>query len=113
MPAVLALSDIVVSASSTQAEAFGKVAIEAMAMAKPVIATNHGGSLETVIPGKTGWLVPPLDSDALALALRDALENKDERKSRGILGRERILDHFSVDIMCEKNVVLYESLLWK
>jgi glycosyltransferase involved in cell wall biosynthesis len=113
MPAALALSDIVVSASSTQAEAFGKVAIEAMAMAKPVIATSHGGSLETVIPGKTGWLIPPLDSDALALALRDALENKNERESRGILGRQRILDHFSVNIMCEKNVVLYESLLRK
>jgi glycosyltransferase involved in cell wall biosynthesis len=113
MPAALALSDIVVSASSTQAEAFGKVAIEAMAMEKPVVATNHGGSLETVIPGKTGWLVPPLDSDALAIALNDALENKEERTSRGILGRRRILDHFSVDIMCEKTVVLYESLLWE
>jgi glycosyltransferase involved in cell wall biosynthesis len=66
MPVALLLSDIVISATSTKPEAFGKVAIEAMAMGKPMIATDHGGSLETVVPGRTGWLVPPLDPKAMS-----------------------------------------------
>lgn len=113
MPAAFYLSDIVVSASSTQAEAFGKIAIEGMSMAKPVVATAHGGSLETVKAGETGWLVPPLDSSAMADALQEALKNKSERESRGVRGRERVINYFSIDVMCEKNVFLYEGLVGK
>ena len=61
MPAAYMLADVVVSAS-TQPEAFGRTAAEAQAMGRPVIATDHGGARETVLPGKTGWLTPPGDS---------------------------------------------------
>ena len=56
------LADVVVSAS-TSAEGFGRVAVEAQAMGRPVIATDHGGARETVIGGETGWLVPPGDPE--------------------------------------------------
>ncbi len=65
MPAALMLADVVVNAS-TEPEAFGRVVIEAQAMARPVIATDHGGAVETVEHGVTGWRVPPGDADALA-----------------------------------------------
>jgi len=107
MPAALMLADVVVSASSTQPEAFGKVAIEAMAMGKPVIATAHGGSLETVLPGLTGWLVPPLNSQAMADALTDALGNPDKAKDLGRKGREWVNERFTARVMCEKTLALY------
>lgn len=111
MPAALAFCDIVVSASSTQAEAFGKVAIEAMAMAKPVIATRHGGSLETVVDGKTGWLVPPLDGEAMAQALEEALVDREERERRGRAGRLRVQENFTVDVMYNKSIELYHAIV--
>jgi glycosyltransferase involved in cell wall biosynthesis len=73
MPAALSITDLVVSASSSQPEAFGKIAIEAMAMGKPIIATKHGGSLETIRDKETGWLVKPADQSSLADALRNAI----------------------------------------
>lgn len=113
MPAALLLADIVISASSTQPEAFGKVAIEAMAMEKPVIATAHGGSLETVIDGETGWLVPPLDSMALADAIIDAIESPEKCRDIGKKGRLHVLTHFTAKRMCERTVDLYFELYEK
>lgn len=110
MPAALLLADVVVSASSTQPEAFGKVAIEAMAMGKPVIATSHGGSLETVIDGKTGWLIPPLNPEALADALAEALDSPEKCVKLGQDGRLRVLKYFTAKIMCEKTISLYLEL---
>ena len=77
MPAALLLADLVVSASSSQPEAFGKVAIEAMAMGRPVLATSHGGSLETVIDGVTGWLVEPANPRAMADTLKRVLADRE------------------------------------
>lgn len=107
MPAALLLADMIISASSTQPEAFGKVAIEAMAMGKPVIATAHGGSLETIIENETGWLVPPLDSEALAEAIVEAIESPEKCKDIGEKGRSHVLAHFTAKRMCEKTVELY------
>ena len=60
MPAAYMLSDVVVSAS-TDPEGFGRVIIEAQAMGRPVVATDHGGARETIQPGVTGWLAQPSD----------------------------------------------------
>lgn len=110
MPAALLLSDIVISATSTKPEAFGKVAIEAMAMGKPMIATDHGGSVETVMPGKTGWLVPPLDSKSMSLAILEAFSNFGNTEKLGQQGRRWVLKHFTTKIMCEKVVALYSEI---
>ncbi len=111
MPAAMMLADIVVSASSTQPEAFGKVVVEAMAMGKPVIATRHGGSTETVVDGETGWLVKPGDPDELAGALARTLENDELRRVAGKIGRDRVNRLFTSCTMCEKTVALYKRLL--
>ena len=111
MPAALKITDLVVSASSSQPEAFGKVAIEAMAMGKPVVATRHGGSLETVREGETGWFANPSDSVTLAEALRHAIDNKDALEGVGNKGREWVKQHFTAARMCENTISLYRELL--
>ncbi len=111
MPAALSLADLVVSASSSQPEAFGKVAIEAMAMARPIIATSHGGSLETVKENETGWLVEPGDSEAMARTLRKVLADKDQLPIIGSNGKSWVERHFTATRMCEKTLDLYEQLL--
>ena len=110
MPAALMLADVVISASSTQPEAFGKVAIEAMAMGKPVIATAHGGSLETVLPGVTGWLVPPLDPKALAEAISAVFGDRNHAVQLGRQGRTWVNERFTAKAMCEKTVALYHEM---
>ncbi len=114
MPAAYLLSDLVVSASSGQAEAFGRVTVEAMAMGRPVIATAHGGSLETVVDGETGWLVPPGDAQAMAVAIDKALRlSADALKSIGDKGRSRVLAEFTTETMCRQTLGLYLDLLEK
>ena len=110
MPAALMLANLVVSASSTEPEAFGKVAIEAMAMGKPVVATAHGGSLETVRDGETGWLVPPGNSRAMAQAMAYALAHRDKLPEVGAAGRRWVNDHFTADSMCRKTLEIYREL---
>jgi len=110
MPAAMMLSDIVVS-SSTKPESFGRISIEAQAMGKTVIASAHGGSLETVLDGKTGWHVKPSDAESLSACLRKALVDRSTRKRMGAEGRKWAVNHFTVRKMCEKTVALYETLL--
>jgi glycosyltransferase involved in cell wall biosynthesis len=113
MPAAMMLADVVVSASSTEPEAFGRIAVEAQAMGKPVIATAHGGSLETVRDRQTGWLVKPCDVRALSGAMADAIENPLQREQFGKRGYAWVRDHFSVNKMCEKTLLLYRQLIRK
>jgi DNA-binding NarL/FixJ family response regulator len=72
MPTAYMLADVVVSAS-TDPEGFGRVIVEAQAMGRPVVATDHGGARETILPGVTGWLAAPGDPAALAQAIGAAL----------------------------------------
>jgi glycosyltransferase involved in cell wall biosynthesis len=111
MPAALLLADLVVSASSSQPEAFGKVAIEAMAMGKPVLATSHGGSLETVIDDVTGWLVEPANPKAMADILRGILPDREKLKYIGNQAQGWVKENFTASLMCRKTVDLYERLL--
>ncbi|MSO64197.1 MAG: glycosyltransferase [Alphaproteobacteria bacterium] len=111
MPAAYMLADVVVSAS-TDPEAFGRVAAEAQAMGRPVVATDHGGARETVIPGETGWLVPAGDARALAGAIEDALALEPGRRGE-IAGRARahVADKFTVARMCAQTLGVYRSVL--
>jgi glycosyltransferase involved in cell wall biosynthesis len=111
MPAAYLGSDIVVSAS-TDPEAFGRVAAEAGAMARPVIATDHGGARETVLAGSSGFLVPPGDAGALAAALQTLLAmNADGRRRLGEAGRAHVRENFSLERMCDDTLALYRALL--
>jgi glycosyltransferase involved in cell wall biosynthesis len=106
------LADVVVSASSDP-EGFGRVIVEAQAMGRPVIATDHGGARETIIPGVTGWLVPPHDPPALAKAIGDALSlGAGEREALARRASAHIAAHFTREMMCARTMDVYEELLF-
>ena len=111
MPAAYMLADVVVSAS-TDPEAFGRIAAEAQAMGRPVVATDHGGSRETIERGVTGWLVPPNSAGALAAAIDEALSlNAAERNVLARRGRNRIALNFTVEKMQARTLDLYREVL--
>jgi glycosyltransferase involved in cell wall biosynthesis len=104
-------ADVVVSAS-TSPEGFGRVIVEAQAMGRPVIATAHGGALETILPGETGWLVPPNDATALAGAIAEAL-NQDHDARMAMAQREiaHVREHFSSWLMAQRTLSVYGELV--
>ncbi|MEQ8701611.1 MAG: glycosyltransferase family 4 protein [Bauldia litoralis] len=109
MPAALMLSDVVVSAS-TDPEAFGRVLVEAQAMGRPVIGTDHGGSRETVLPGETGWLVPPGDADELARAIDAALSlDAGARQDMARKAEAHVRAHFDRVRMCAETLEVYRE----
>ncbi len=111
MPTAYMLTDLVVSAS-TDPEAFGRVAAEAQAMGRPVVATDHGGARESVIDNETGWLCKPGDADAMAAAIEKGLglspEKREKMATRAI---EHIRKDFSKDAMCAKTLEVYNEVL--
>ncbi len=112
MPAAYALADVVVSAS-TDPEGFGRIIVEAQAMGRPVVATDHGGARETIVAGSTGWLVPPRDPDALAAAIAEALAlTPGQRGALGRRGRAHVAAHFTREAMCARTIDVYEELLF-
>ncbi|MDE8344831.1 MAG: glycosyltransferase family 4 protein [Acidocella sp.] len=111
MPAAMMLADIVVNAS-TDPEAFGRVIVEAQAMGRIVIAADHGGARETIIPGETGFLFSPGDAQALAAAIDTALvmtpENRLEWAQRA---RAHVAAHYSLAAMQADTLAVYAELL--
>ena len=103
----LASSDIVISAS-TEPEAFGRVMAEAQAMGRPVVATSHGGALETVLNGTTGLLVPPSNPQALADAIQSVLNWNTFDPAAA---RQRIGDQFSKKQLQNRTLGVYQQLL--
>ena len=111
MPAALKLSDVAVNAS-TEPEGFGRVVIEAQAMARPVIATDHGGAVETVIHGVTGWRVRPNDPDELANMLDAVLAQPLEtRLDMGVQARAMVRARFTVKAMQDATLDVYREVL--
>ena len=111
MPVAYKLSDVVVSAS-TDPEAFGRVAVEAQAMGRPVVATNHGGAQETVLDNETGWLVKPGDSTEMAEAIAKALDlDTVERTKLAWKAMEHTRTHFSKEAMCARTLEVYNEVL--
>ena len=111
MAAAYKLADVVVSAS-TQPEAFGRVVAEAQAMGKPVIAPNHGAAPEIILPGVTGWLVPPGDPAALAVALAAALDlDTPARETLAHSAMTRVRQNFTTARMCAATLDVYRELL--
>ena len=112
MPAAYMLADIVVSAS-TRPEGFGRVIAEALAMGRPVIATEHGGAGEIVVPGITGWLTPPGDAKALARMMQEALSlDTADRAALAARATASVAGRFSRDVMTQKTIAVYEEILW-
>ena len=111
MPLAYSLADVVVSAS-IEPEAFGRVAVEAQSMGKPIIASNIGGSKETVLNNKSGLLYKHDDPRELAKSLNTVIQlNQDELKSMGNEGRKNIIKKFDVESMCDSTLREYKKLL--
>ena len=111
MPTAYALSHLAVC-PSVRAEAFGRIAIEAQASNRIIIATKIGGALETIIDGKTGFLVEVGDVEGFAKVIDQVLEMpKDEADKIGIDARKNVTDNFSNEKMCNETLKVYASLL--
>jgi len=105
------LSCMVIS-SSILPEAFGLVSVEAQAMGKMVVATALGGSLETIIDGKTGWLIKPDDKDKFAETIDAVLDmSPEELRVKGQEARQFIIDNYSIDKTHSRVVELYNKIL--
>jgi glycosyltransferase involved in cell wall biosynthesis len=111
MPAAYMLATVAVSAS-TDPEGFGRIPIEAQAMGRPIIGTDHGGAQETIVKGETGWLVPPSDAGAMARALEEALSlDATQRSVLATRAMTHIAANFTREQMCDKTLDVYAELL--
>ena len=111
IPALLMVSDIVLS-TAVEPEAFGRAAIEGQAMGKIVIASNLGGSLENTIDGVTGKLYESSDPQALADAIRWALDLPlEEKKKISAAAIKNVKENFTKQIMCDKTIAVYNELI--
>ena len=95
-------------------EAFGRISVEAQAMEKLLIATNHGGTCETVIDGKTGWLVEPGNVEEFKNTLEKVLDISDKQREEVTKSAKRhIQNNFSLDGMTSKTIHIYENIIQK
>ena len=110
MPLAYSLADVVVSAS-VEPEAFGRVAVESQSMGKPIVASNIGGSKETILNKKTGFLYKHDDPRELAKSLNTVIQlNHEELKLMGNEGRKNVTKKFDVEVMCDSNLREYKRL---
>ena len=109
IPEILGLLDIFCLPTFTH-EGLPRSIVEAMAMELPVVTTDIRGCREVVLPGKTGFIVPPKDSEELATALGKLLANKELRKQFGQAGRTRIETEFDENIVFERLRNFYQQL---
>jgi len=111
MPLAYKISDLIVS-SSTEPEAFGRVSVEAQSMEKPIIASNIGGSRETIINNKTGFLFEAGKPELLSKKIIEVLQlDKTTLKSLGNEGRKNVIKKFNIEKMCFSTYLEYKKLI--
>ena len=111
MPAVLMLADVVVM-PSVKPEGFGRIALEAQAMARPVVAFAHGGALESIKHNETGFLAAPTAADGLAAEIDAALSmTQKERDGMRARAQANIRQHFTTGRMVAATLKVYKELL--
>jgi len=111
MPLAYKISDLVIS-SSIEPEAFGRVAVEAQAMNKPIVASDIGGSRETVLNSKSGLLYKFNNPKELAKAINKIMKMDEQSLNlMGKLGRQNVEKKYNVDQMCQTTFTEYKKLL--
>ena len=111
MPLAYKISDLIVS-TSIEPEAFGRIAVEAQSMEKPIIASNLGGSKETIVNNKTGILFDAGDSDDLSKKIIEFFNfDKSTIEQMGKEGRKNVSAKFNVEKMCFSTYSEYKRLL--
>jgi glycosyltransferase involved in cell wall biosynthesis len=108
IPELLSLMDVFMMPSLQ--EGLGTAALEAMAAAKPVIASNVGGLSEAVVDGRTGLLVPPGDAAALARAILQLMNDPGKMSAVASNAGKHVRDRFSCEAMVEGTIAVYRSL---
>ncbi len=111
MPVAYKISNFVVSAS-IEPESFGRISVEAQSMQKPILASNIGGSKETIIDNKTGILFESGNSEEMSEKIIELL-NLDEStlNQMGIEGRKNVINKFNVEKMCFSTYSEYKKLI--
>jgi len=111
MPVAYGIANLVCSCSY-EPEAFGRVAVESQSMQVPIIASDIGGSKETIINGKTGYLFKNKDPiDLASLIVTVMQKDYNSTKSIGFEGRKNVLKKFDVDKMCQRTFTEYKKLI--
>lgn len=111
MPAAYLVADVAAS-PSLDPEAFGRTAVEPQVMGRPVLAAAHGAPMETVVNGKTGWLVAPGDAEAWAQALGKVIRMTPRKRAEmGRAARVRSVKLYSVEAMCAATLAVYARVL--
>ncbi|AFY69750.1 glycosyl transferase group 1 [Thalassoporum mexicanum PCC 7367] len=109
MPDLFNAADAMVMASDW--EGMPLVLLEAAASGLPIVATDVGGNGEVVIDGENGWLVPPGDTEALAVAMQKNMQLPDAARSQmGAIGRQHVLENFSLPAVAKRWQALYQEL---
>jgi glycosyltransferase involved in cell wall biosynthesis len=110
MPSVFANTHVVCLPSYYR-EGVPKVLIEAAACERPIVTTDMPGCREIVHDGKNGRLVPPKDSESLAVALKEVISSPEERTEMGAYGRRLVKDEFSLERVVQDTMDVYDELL--
>lgn len=110
IPQITAALDLSVL-PSVDCDASSAVLKEAMALGKPVVATDIGGAREIVEDGVTGFVVPPAQPAAMAMAIREVLRRADRGKGMGEQGRQRVRSLFSIRRLAEGTLAAYRKAL--
>jgi glycosyltransferase involved in cell wall biosynthesis len=111
MPAAFLLADLAMMPTIAP-EAFGRTAVEPQAMGRAVIAAAHGGAMETVVDGETGWLAAPADAQAWAQAMQIAIDAGPKARARmGRAAAARARSLYRADAMCAATLEAYERVL--
>ncbi|MFW6064520.1 MAG: glycosyltransferase family 4 protein [Candidatus Natronoplasma sp.] len=111
LPNYYAATDIFVLPSVSRLEAFGIVALEAMASSVPVIVSDIPGVRDVIVEGKHGLLAEPMNSENLAGKIRTLIENPDMAERMGKNGRKRVEERFTWSKVAEEIEEFYESVL--
>lgn len=109
VPAIMRQLDLFVLPSRT--EGVSNTILEAMASAVPVLATAVGGNPELVVDGETGSLVAPCSPARMADGIEKYVKNHSLAVEHGQAGRKRVLEQFSIDVMVERYLALYDHVL--
>ena len=111
MPVAYATANLVCSCS-IEPETFGRVSVEAQSMELPIVASNIGGSTETIIDEKTGYLFKSNDSQALKDSIIKIMKKDyNSLKTMGLEGRKNVIKKFDVDKMCQTTFTEYKKLI--
>lgn len=111
LPRLYAACDVFVLPSVSRLEAFGIVALEAMATGKPVVVADIPGVREVIEDGREGLLADPMNPQDLAGKIRQLLADPETRRRMGELGREKVIASFSIERVTDQIEALYRSVV--